>query len=53
MTGFNLPYNFDPNPERIGQIVRQRAVPPWKRLTLGEGLKTPTSSRMAQKTLHQ
>jgi hypothetical protein len=53
MTGFNPLYNFNLNPERIRRIVRQRTVPPQKRLTLGEGSTTPVSSPMAQKTLRQ
>jgi hypothetical protein len=52
MTSFDLTYNFNPNPERIRRMVRQRIVPPQKRLTLGEGSTTPASSPMAQKTLH-
>jgi len=33
MTDFDLPANFNPNPKRIGRIVRRRVVPPQKRLT--------------------
>ena len=33
MTGFDLPSNFDPNPQRIGRIVRRRVVPPQKKPT--------------------
>jgi len=54
MTGFDLPRNFNPNPERIGRIVRRRVVPPQKRLTWPPGSpSTSASSPMAQKTLHQ
>jgi hypothetical protein len=53
MTGFDLPYNFDPNPEIIGRIVRQRTIPPQKRLSLDEGLTKPALSPMAPKTLRQ
>jgi hypothetical protein len=28
MTGFDLPYNFNPNLERIGRIIRRRVAPP-------------------------
>ena len=46
--------NFNPNPERIGRIVRRRVVPPQKRLTWPHSfLSTSASSPMAQKTLHQ
>ena len=34
MTSFNLPSNFNPNPERIGRIVRRRYVPPQISLSL-------------------
>ena len=34
MTGFDLPSNFDPNPQRIGQIERRRVVPPQKKTHL-------------------
>ena len=54
MTGFDLPSNFNPNPERIGRIVRRRIVPPQKRLTLPISLpSTLAVSFMAQKSLHQ
>jgi hypothetical protein len=53
MTGFDLPYNFNPNPERIGCVVRCRVVPPQKRLSLGQGSITLASSPMPQKTLRQ
>ena len=52
MTGFDLPSNFNPNPERIGRNVRCRIVPPQKRLTWPINLpSTSASSPMAQKTL--
>jgi hypothetical protein len=53
MTGFDLPSNFDPSPERVGRVVQQRTVPPQKRLTLDESWTTPVSSPMAQKALLQ
>ena len=54
MTGFDLPSNFNPNPERIGRIVRRRVVPPQKRLTLPISLpSTSVASSMAQKSLRQ
>ena len=54
MTGFDLPSNFNPNPERIGRIVRRRIVPPQKRLTLPISLpSTLAVSFMAQKSLRQ
>ena len=54
MTGFDLPSNFNPNPERIGRIVRHRVVPPQKRLTWPySSPSTSASSSMAQKTLRQ
>jgi hypothetical protein len=53
MTGFDLPYNFNPNLEKIGRIIRRRVIPPQKKLSLGQGLTTPASSPMAQKTLRQ
>jgi len=31
MTSFDLPSFFDPNPQRIGWIVRRRVVPPQKK----------------------
>jgi len=34
MTGFNLPSNFHPNPDRIGRNVRRRYVPPQISLSL-------------------
>jgi len=52
MTGFDLPNNFHPNPERIGRIVRRRVVPPQKRLTWPiSSPSTSASPSMAQKTL--
>ena len=54
MTGFDVPNNFNPNPERIGRIVRRRVVPPQKRLTWPiSPASTSASSPMAQKTLRQ
>src|SRR6185437_4487762 len=54
MTSFDLPSNFNPNPERIGRIVRRRVVPPQKRLTWPfSSPSTSASSFMAQKTLRQ
>ena len=54
MTRFDLPCNFDPNPERIGRIVRHHVVLPQKRVTWPSGSpSTSASSPMAQKTLHQ
>src|SRR6185437_14652681 len=54
MTGFDLPSNFNPNPERIGRIVRRHVVPPQKRLTLPISLpSTSVASSMAQKPLRQ
>jgi len=54
MTGFDLPSNFNPDPERIGRSVRCRVVPPQKRLTwLIASSSISASSPMAQKTLHQ
>ena len=54
MTGFDLPSNFHPNPERIGRVVRCRVVPPQKRLTWPiSSPSTSASSSMAQKTLRQ
>ena len=54
MTGFDLPSNFHPNPERIGRIVRRRVVPPQKRLTWPQSSpSTSASSPMAQKNLRQ
>jgi hypothetical protein len=54
MTGFDLPSNFNSNPERIGRIVRRRIVPPQKILTWPVvSPSTSVSSPMAQKTLRQ
>ena len=54
MTGFDLPNNFNPNPERIGRIVRRRVIPPQKRLTWPiTSPSTSASSPMAQKSLRQ
>ena len=54
MTDFDLPSNFNPNPERIGRIVRRRVVPPQKRLTWPYSSQSSSaSSSMAQKTLCQ
>ena len=54
MTGFDLPNNFNPNPERIGRIVRHHVVLPQKRVTWPSGSpSTSASSPMAQKTLRQ
>jgi hypothetical protein len=53
MTGFDLPYNFNPNSERIERIVRHGIVPSQKKLSLGQHSTTPASSPMAQKRLHQ
>src|SRR6185503_19758160 len=54
MTGFDLPSNFNPNPERNGRIVRRRVVPPQKRLTLPISLpSTSVASSMALKSLRQ
>lgn len=53
MTGFDLPENFNPNPERIGRVVRQRIIPPQYRLTLGESSSTSNSRSMAERTLRQ
>jgi len=54
MTDFDLPSNFNTNPERIGRIVRCRVVPPQKRLTWPSGsTSTIALSSMAQKTLRQ
>ena len=54
MTGFDLPSNFHPNPERIGRNVRRRVIPPQKRLTWPfSSPSTLASSSMAQKTLRQ
>ena len=33
MIGFDLPSNFDPNPQRIGRIVRRRVISPQKKPT--------------------
>ena len=33
ITGFDLPSNFDPNPQRIGRIVRRHVIPPQKKPT--------------------
>ena len=63
MTGFNLPSNFDPNPERIGRIVRRRVVPPQISLSLESDSSSessessyssaPPSPIMAAKTLRE
>ena len=54
MTGFDLPSNFNPNPERIGRNVRHRVIPPHKRLTWPISLpSTSAASPMAQKSLRQ
>ena len=54
MTGFDLLSNFNPNPERIGRIMRRCIVPPQKRLTLPISLpSTLAVSFMAQKSLRQ
>jgi hypothetical protein len=54
MTGFDLPNNFNPNPERIGRILRCHVIPPQKRLTWPiSSPSTSASSSMAQKTLRQ
>ena len=54
MTSFDLPNNFNSNPERIGRIVIRRIVPPQKRLTWPiSSPSTSASSPMAQKTLRQ
>ena len=54
MTGFNLPNNFNPNPERIGRNMRRHVVPPQKRLAWPTSLpSTSAASFMAQKSLPQ
>ena len=54
MIGFDLPSNFNPNPKRIGRIVRRHVVPPQKRLTWPINLpSTSAASPMAQKSLRQ
>ena len=54
MTGFDLLSNFNPNPERIGRIMRRCIVPPQKRLTLPISLpSTSVASSMTQKSLRQ
>ena len=51
MTGFDLPSNFDPNPQRIGRIVRRRVVPPQKKPTWNPHLSV--SAPPMAKTLKQ
>ena len=51
MTGFDLPSNFDPNPQRIGRIVRRHVVPPQNKPTWNPRLSVSTPP-MA-KTLRQ
>ena len=51
MTGFDLPSNFDPNPQRIGRIVRRRVVPPQKKPTWNPRLSV--SAPPMAKTLRQ
>ena len=34
MTDFDLPSNFDPNPQRIRRIVRRRVIPPLNKTHL-------------------
>ena len=54
MTGFDLPSNFNPNPERIGRIMRRHIDSPQKKLTWPfSSPSTSASSSMAQKTLRQ
>lgn len=57
MTGFDLPSNFDPNPERIGRVVRRRVVPPQKKLSDSRSFSAPPPYPMAPvvppKTLRQ
>jgi len=51
MTGFDLPSNFDPNPQRIGRIVRRRVVPSQKKPTWNPRLSV--SAPPMAKTLRQ
>ena len=51
MTGFDLPSNFDPNPQRIGRIVRRCVVPPQKKPTWNPRLSV--SAPPMAKTLRQ
>jgi hypothetical protein len=64
MTGFNLPSNFNPNPERIGRNVRRRYVPPQISLSLETDSSSessessyssapPSPQAMATKTLRE
>ena len=51
MSSFDLPSNFDPNPQRIGRIVRRRVVPPQKKPTWNPRLSV--SAPPMAKTLRQ
>ena len=53
MTGFDLPSNFHPSPERIGRMVRRRIVPPQKRLTWPTSSPSTSASSSMAKTLRQ
>ena len=53
MIGFNLPSNFNPNPERIGRIMRRRVIPSQKKPTWNPSSSTSATSPMAGKTLRQ
>ena len=53
MTGFDLPSNFHPNPERIGRVVRRHVVPPQKKLTWPISSPSTSASSSMVKTLRQ
>src|SRR6185437_11620364 len=51
MAGFDLSSNFDPNPQRIGRIVRRRVVPTQKKPTWNP--RSSVSAPPMAKTLRQ
>jgi hypothetical protein len=54
MTGFNLPENFNENPEAFFWSVKPRVVPPQKRLSEKKPAipVSPSFRNKAEKTLH-